>query len=109
MRNTPAISSLFLGLLAAAAVPAAVAYAYESERVQLIWAGVAVPVAFLLGLGAIAAARAGRRRAQMTLLRRSGSRTARLGRLLGLLGILLAGSGATALAVYGILTWRGGA
>jgi hypothetical protein len=41
----------------------------------------------------------------MTLLRRSGSTIARLGRLLGLLGVLLAGTGTIALAVYGILTW----
>lgn len=106
MRNAPAIWSVFLGLLAAAAVPAAVAYAYTSERIQLIWAGVAVPIAFVLGVAALAAARAGRRRAELRLLRRSGSAAARLGRLLGLLGVLLAGTGATALAVYGILTWR---
>jgi hypothetical protein len=109
VRNGPAIWSLVLGLLAAAALPAAVAYAYSSATLQLIWAGVAVPVAFVLGIGALAAARAGERRARMTLLRRSGSGVARLGRLLGLLGVLLAGTGAIALAVYGFLTWRGSA
>jgi hypothetical protein len=106
MRNGPALWSLLLGLLAAAALPATVAYAYQSDTLQLIWAGVAVPVAFVLGLAAIAAARAGERRARMTLLRRSGSATARLGRLVGLLGVLLAGTGTIALAVYGILAWR---
>ncbi|HEY2937554.1 MAG TPA: hypothetical protein VGJ25_13200 [Gaiellaceae bacterium] len=106
MRNAPALWSLLLGLLAAAALPAAVAYTYSSETLQLIWAGVAVPVAFVLGVAALAAARAGERRARMTLLRRSGSALARIGRLLGLLGVLLAGTGAIALAVYGILTWR---
>jgi nitrogen fixation/metabolism regulation signal transduction histidine kinase len=108
MRNVPALASILLGLLATAAIPAAVIYADRSTRVELIWAGVAVPVAFVLGLTAILAARAGRRRARMTLLRRSGSATARLGRLLGVLGILLAGTGAIALAVYEILTYRGG-
>jgi hypothetical protein len=43
----------------------------------------------------------------MTLLRRSGSTTARVGRLLGLGAILLAGTGTISLAVYGILSWRG--
>jgi hypothetical protein len=105
-RNPPAFWSLVVGLLAAAALPAAVAYAYTSATLQLIWAGVAVPVAFVLGVAALSAARAGRRRAQMTLLRRSGSAAARLGRLLGLLGVLLAGTGTIALAVYAILTWR---
>jgi hypothetical protein len=108
VRNAPAVSSVLLGLLATAALPAAVVYAERSVRLELIWAGVAVPVAFLLGLAALAAARAGRRRAQMTLLRRSGSATARLGRLLGLLGVLLAGTGTIALAVYAILTYQGG-
>ena len=107
MRNAPALWSVVLGLLATAAIPAAVLYADWSGRVQLIWAGVAVPVAALLGLGALAAARAGQRRAQMTLLRRSGSATARLGRLLGTLGLLLAGTGTIALVVYLILTYRG--
>jgi hypothetical protein len=108
VRNGPALWSLVLGLLAAAALPAAVVYAYNSETLQLIWAGVAVPVALVLGIAALATARAAQRRAQMTLLRRSGSAIARLGRLLGLLGILLGGTGAIALAVYGILAWRGG-
>jgi hypothetical protein len=109
VRNAPAIWSLLLGLLAAAALPAAVAYAYTSDALQLIWAGVAVPVALVLGIAALAAARAGARRAQMTLLRRSGSAAARLGRLLGLVGMLLAGTGAIALAVYGFLRWQSGA
>ena len=108
MRNTPAFASLLVGLLAAAALPAAVAYAYWSDRVQLIWAGVAVPGAVVLGLVALALARRAERRARMSLLRRSGSLSARLGRLLAMLGLLFAGSGLTALAVYAALTYRGG-
>jgi hypothetical protein len=108
VRNGPALWSLLLGLLAAAALPVAVLYAYRSATLQLIWAGVAVPVALVLGIAAIAAARAGERRARMTLLRPSGSAVARAGRLFGLLGLLLGGTGAIALVVYVILTWRGG-
>jgi hypothetical protein len=52
------------------------------------------------------AARAGRRRADLTV-RRSGARTAVVGRFLGLFGLLFAGTGAIALAVYAILSWRG--
>jgi hypothetical protein len=106
VRNRPALGSLLLGLLAAAALPVTVAYAYTSETLQLIWAGVGVPVALVLGIATLAAARAGQRRAQMTLLRRSGSVTARLGRFLGLIGLILGGTGAIALAVYAILAWR---
>jgi hypothetical protein len=107
MRNTPALWSFLLGVLATAAIPAAVFYADQSPRVELIWAGVAVPAAALLGLAALAAARAGRRRAQLTLARRSGARIAAVGRFLGLLGLLFAGTGTISLLVYGILTWRG--
>ena len=106
MRNAPALWSVLLGLLAVAAIPVAVAYADRSPRVELIWAGVAVPVAALLGLAALGAARAGRRRAEPTL-RRSGARTAVVGRLLGLVGVVFAGTGAISLVVYAILSWRG--
>jgi hypothetical protein len=106
MRNPPALWSVLLGLLATLAIPAAVVYADRSPRVELIWAGVAVPVAALLGLAALGAARAGRRRAQLTL-RRSGARTAVVGRFLGLFGLLFAGTGTISLVVYAILSWRG--
>ncbi len=106
MRNAPALWSVLLGLLATLAIPAAVVYADRSLRVELIWAGVAVPVAALLGLAALGAARAGRRRAQLTL-RRSGARIAVVGRFLGLFGLLFAGTGTISLVVYAILSWRG--
>jgi len=106
MRNAPAVWSVLLGLLATAAIPAAVVYADRSPSVELIWAGAAVPVAALLGLAAMGAARAARRRAQLSL-RRSSARTATLGRFLGLFGLLFAGTGTISLVVYAILSWRG--
>jgi hypothetical protein len=106
MRNAPAVWSVLLGLLATLAIPAAVVYADRSPRVELIWAGVAVPVAALFGLAALGAARAGKRRAELTL-RRSGARIAVVGRFLGLFGLLFAGTGTISLVVYAILTWRG--
>jgi hypothetical protein len=107
-RNTPALASVLVGLLAAAALPATVAYAYWSDRLPLIWSGVAVPVAILLALAALALARRGERRARMTLRGRNGSVSVRLGRLLAVLGLIFAGSGLTALAVYAALSYRGG-
>ena len=107
-RNTPALGSVLVGLLAVAVLPATVAYAYWSDRLPLIWAGVAVPVAIVLALVALALARRGERRARMTFVRRSGSFSVRLGRLLATLGLVLAGSGLTALAVYAALSYRGG-
>ena len=102
----PLVWSVLLGLLATAAIPAAVVYADRSPSVELIWAGAAVPVAALLGLAAMGAARTGRRRAQLTLSR-SGARTAVVGRFLGLFGLLFAGTGTISLVVYAILSWRG--
>jgi hypothetical protein len=106
VRNAPAVWSVVLGVLATGAVPAAVWYADRSPRVELIWAGVAVPAALVLGLAALGTARAGRRRAELTV-RRAGAATARIGRLLAVIGLLLAGTGAISLLVYGILTYRG--
>jgi hypothetical protein len=105
MRNAPAYASLVLGLLATAALPVAVAYVYSSSRVQLIYGAVGIPVALVLGLAAIEVARRGRLRAERTVARR-GAGASRLGRLLGVLALLLAGTGLISLAVYGILTWR---
>ena len=107
-RNAPALGSVLVGLLAAAALPAAVAYAYWSDRVPLIWGAAAVPAAIVLAVIALALARRGERRARMTLVGRSGSFSARLGQLLATVGLVLAGSGLTALAVYAALTYRGG-
>ena len=107
MRNAPAVWSVLVGVLAVAALPVAIWYVDRDITIDLIWASVAIPVAFVLGAVAMILARAGRRRAQLTLVRRSGSEVARLGRLLGLAGILLAGTGTISLIVYGILSWRG--
>ena len=106
MRNAPALVSVLLGVLALAALPAAVLYADRTAGLDLIWAGAAVPVAAVLALAARAAGRAGLRRAERSV-RRPGTATARVGRFLGLVALLLAGTATISLAVYGLLTWRG--
>jgi hypothetical protein len=106
-RNPAALWSVVVGLLGAAALPAAVVFADRNRDVELIWSAAGVPAALLLGLGALALARRGRRRAELTLLRRRGSGAARVGRLLGVLALLLAGTGTTALLVYALLAYRG--
>ena len=104
VRNAPASWSVVVGLLGAASLPAAVVSLVD---IDLIWAAAAIPVAAVLGLAAIALARSGRRRAELSLLHRSGIAAARIGRTLGILALLLAGSGATALLVYAVLSYRG--
>jgi len=91
--NGRATVSLVVGLAATATMPLAILATRYSGSYELLHAGVAIPVAVLLG--AFAIGRAG------------GRRTARLGRALGVLGISLAATCAVALAVYGILTYLG--
>jgi NhaP-type Na+/H+ or K+/H+ antiporter len=96
---------VLVGLLSLATLPAAVVVARESDELTLVQAGVvAVPVAALLGLVALWLARRARRRADRTLDRVGGRRTARAGKLLGALGLYLAATAAIALGVYALLS-----
>jgi hypothetical protein len=91
------------GLVAVLAIPVAVAAAAYTTRVRLLPAVyVAVPVAFVVGLGAVAAYR--RARAQLDRrVRRVGERPLRIARFLALAGLYVAVTGALALAFYGLL------
>jgi peptidoglycan/LPS O-acetylase OafA/YrhL len=102
-RPASARASVLLGLLAVATMPAAVAATRWSDAYDLLHAAAAIPVAALLGLGAIMLARRARSRLAPTLGHARGSRTARLGRLLGILGVLLALTAAGSVAVYEVL------
>ena len=96
---------MLLGLVSLATLPAAVIAARQSDELTLVEAGVvAVPVAALLGLIAVWLARRARRRADRTLDRVGGRRTARAGKLLGGLGLYLAATAALALGVYALLS-----
>jgi hypothetical protein len=93
---------VFLGLLAAAAIPIAILVTHVRNDLRLLHAGVAVPVAFVLGVSAVLVARKARRRLERTLGRAGGAGAARAGRLLGWLGIYLALIGTISLAVYAV-------
>ncbi len=95
---------MLVGLLAVATMPAAIAATHWSREYELLQAGFGIPLAALLGLAAVALARRARARLAPTLGHPKGTRTARLGRLLGLLGFLLALTGAGSLVVYWILS-----
>jgi hypothetical protein len=96
--------SVLVGLLATATMPAAIVATRWSRDYELLDAGFAIPAAAVLGLLAVALARRARSRLAPTLGHPRGTRTARLGRLLGLLGFLLALTGAGSLLVYWILS-----
>ena len=92
-----------LGVVAVLAIPAAVAAAAFTTRVRLLPAVyVAVPVAFVVGLGAVAAYRRARAELERSV-RRVAERPVRVARFLALAGLYLAVTGALALGFYGLL------
>ena len=99
-RNGRAAASLLVGLLAVASLPAAIALAELADRYDLLQAGWAVPVALVLGFVAVVLARRARIRRERTLGRVGGERTARMGRFLGVLAIMLGLAGAISVGVY---------
>ena len=103
-RPGSARASVLVGLLSVATMPVAILVTRWAEQYELMQAGFAIPVGAALGLLAIALARRARSRLAPTLGHPRGSRTARLGRFLGLLGFLLALTAAGSLAVYWILS-----
>ena len=102
-RPASARASVLLGLLAVAPMPVAIGATRWLDAYDLLDAAAAVPVGALLGLAPILHARRARSRLAPTLGHARGSRTARAGRLLGLLGFLLALTAAGAVAVYEVL------
>jgi hypothetical protein len=103
-RPGSARASVFVGLLAVAAMPAAIVATRFSREYELLHAGFAIPLALLLSILTLALARRARSRLAPTLGHPTGSRTARVGRVLGILGLLLALTAGGSLAVYWILS-----
>jgi len=103
-RPGSARASVLVGLLAVATLPAAIAATRLSRRYELLHASAAIPVAAVLGLGAILLARRARSRLAPTLGHPRGTRTARVGRVLGWLGFLLALTAAGSVGVYAVLS-----
>ena len=101
--NPAAAAALFAGLLAVAALPAAIALAEVSSRVKLTQAAAGAPVAAILGLVALLLARRAHSRSERTLGRAGGEGATRAGRVLGVLGLCLAASGAIAIGFYWLL------
>ncbi len=90
-------------MISAAALPLGIAIARQLERVELLDAVFAIPVAALFGVVAVLLARSARRRIERTIGRVGGERSAGGGRALGVLGLCMAVSGTIAVALYEIL------
>jgi hypothetical protein len=99
-RNRSAWFSLVFGLLAVAAIPVGVLITNYRNDLRLLHAGFAVPLAAVFGFVAVRLARRARRRLERTIGRSGGAVPARLGRILGWLGLYVALIGAIALGFY---------
>lgn len=86
------------------ALPAAILASRWSKSYELIHAAGAIPLAALLGFFATLLARRARSRLAPTLGHPTGTRTARLGRLLGIAALLLSLTAAGSVAVYAVLS-----
>ncbi len=93
-----------IGLLAVAVIPVAVVIQYYSVQVTLVQSTISAGPALLFGLVAIALARRGRFAYARTIGRAGGERAARMGRLLGWLGLTMGAIAALSVAFYGLLT-----
>jgi len=103
-RPGSARASVVAGLLSLASLPAAIAATRWSREYDLLHAAVAIPVAALLGALAVVLARRARSRLAPTLGHPKGTRTARLGWLLGIAGLLLALTAAGSVGIYAVLS-----
>ncbi len=91
---------LLVGSAGALTLPAAVELARRSQRVALIDAAYAVPLAFLLGLTAVVMARRAKRNLEWLRLRDGGTGIASAGLVLGTVAVCLAISAALAIGFY---------
>jgi hypothetical protein len=99
--------SLATGLASVITLPVAVYLTRFSERYDLLHSGFAIPVAAILGLASIALARRARRRNVLLLDRGRAGGLARVGGVLGVVGICMALAALVALGVYGLLEYVG--
>jgi len=97
-------ASVLFGLLSLAILPVAIAATRWSRGYELLDAGFAIPVALLLGALAVSLARRARKGQARTLGPAPGGRSARVGRVLGMAGFLLAVTAAMAVGVYFVLS-----
>lgn len=101
--KTRAVWSLVLGMVATITLPAAILATRYSNSYDLLYGGLVIPVVVVAGIGAIVLARQARARERATVTREGRGRVSAWGRILGVIGLCLAASGAISLAVYAVL------
>jgi hypothetical protein len=98
-----AIFSVLVGLVALAALPAAIVAAEVFDLVTLLQSSVAIAPTFVLALTAIYLGRRARRTIERTLGRVRGYKLALVGRILGYLALYIAVTAAISVATYYVL------
>ena len=93
---------MLFGVLAVAALPAAILYSRFSERFELLHAAWAIPAAAGLGLISLGLARRARRQLRFTLVRGRHA-AARAGRALAVLALCLAVTATISVGFYRLL------
>lgn len=106
-RSGAAWASLAAGLASVATLPVAVYLTRFSDAYELVHAGFAIPIGAVLGALSIRLAGRASRRSALGLGGGSRVGMARVGRVLGMVGICLALAGVVALAVFGLLEYTG--
>jgi hypothetical protein len=96
---------VLLGVLGLATLPAAIAVTERVDGLSLVESGFAIPVAIVLALAAAAIGRRVRGRDRQTLAALPGTVVARIGRVLGYVGLYVALTAALAVAFYAVLTY----
>lgn len=94
---------MLVGLAAVAAIPAAIVAAEVYDVMTLLESSVSIPPAFVLSVAAVLLGRKARRDVERTLGRVRGGALARIGRILGYLGLYLAVTAAISVATYYVL------
>ena len=92
--------ALLFGVLGVLALPAAVETARRSQRVALLDAAYAIPLAFLLGLVAVVMARRARNNLRWLSLRERGTGVASTAVIVGMLALCLAVTAALSVGFY---------
>ena len=92
--------ALLLGLAGLVTMPAAVEAARRSDRIGLLDAAYAVPLAFVLGLSAVVMARRARHNLRWLRLRAGGTAVASTAVIIGMLALCLAVTAALSVGFY---------
>jgi hypothetical protein len=92
--------ALLLGLAGLLALPAAIEVSRRSSRIDLLDAGYGIPLAFLLGVIAVAMARRARANLRWLRLRDGGTAVASTAVIVGALAVCLALTAALSIGFY---------